>query len=209
MYVCVLGSEGKRRKMISEDIIKRINKGDAKAFEYMYSAYYLYLRAVATKYVYQIAVAQEIVNDVFLNAWNNRTGLTYPVNAYLIKAVQNRSLNYIQRKKSQEVPVTDVQEQLLTIREELINLDEHPLAYLENKELEEMIYGAVDKLPPRCREIMEQYLFLNKSYEEIAETTGISQSTARVQVKIGLTKLREYLGDFNFFFFIFLFFSQK
>ena len=49
--------------------------------------------------------------------------------------------------------------------------------------------------PLKCRDIFVQYLYHNKTYEEIAITNHISSSTVRVQIKIGLAKLRELLGD--------------
>ena len=51
--------------IVKEDIISRINNGDAKAFEQLYTTFYVYLCAVATKYVYNSEAAREIVNDVF------------------------------------------------------------------------------------------------------------------------------------------------
>ncbi len=85
----------------------------------------------------------------------------------------------------------------------------HPLAYLENKEFEEKIYRAVDSLPAKCRDIFVQYLYHNKTYEEIAITNHISSSTVRVQIKIGLAKLRELLGDlYPLFLLIFNFFEK-
>lgn len=53
--------------IVKEDIISRINNGDAKAFEQLYTTFYVYLCAVATKYVYNSEAAREIVNDVFMN----------------------------------------------------------------------------------------------------------------------------------------------
>ena len=52
---------------IREDTIKRLNKGDTKSFELLYSTYYVYLCAVATKYIFNSETAREIVNDVFLS----------------------------------------------------------------------------------------------------------------------------------------------
>lgn len=193
---------------INQDIVARINQGDAKAFERLYTAYYVYLCAVATKYVFQAEVAKEIVNDVFVNVWNNHTELIHPVNAYLIRAVKNRCLNHIQRKRIQEISMTDVQDQLLSIQQQQIKGEEHPLAYLENKELEELIYEAVTSLPPKCRIIFEQYLYQNKTYEEIAQTNGITNSTVRVQIRVGLSKLRERLGNYYYIFLLLLFFSK-
>lgn len=173
----------------------RLHDGDTKAFEALYSAYYVYLCAVATKYVFDSEVAREIVNDVFLNVWNNRSTLVYPVRAYLIRSVQNRSLNHLRQQHLQTVSMSEVQEHLLTIQEQQVTVESHPLACLENKEFEEKISQAVDQLPPRCRDIFIQYLYQNKSYEEIAKAYNITSSTVRVQIKIGLTKLKDLLGD--------------
>lgn len=179
--------------VVKEDIVARINRGDTKAFEQLYSAFYVYLCAVATKYIYDAEIAKEIVNDVFLNVWKNHERLVYPANYYLIKAVQNRCLNHLRQKRVQEVSLTEVQEQLIAVQEQLITQDINPLAQLENKEFEQQVLDAVNKLPAKCRDIFVQHLYYNKTYEEIAQTNQISASTVRVQIKIGISKLREQL----------------
>lgn len=206
---CVMEKSGGAMIKLKEDVIKKINRGEEKAFEQLYMAYYVYLCAVATKYVFRPEVAQQIVNDIFMNVWNNREKLTYPVNAYLLRSVQNRCLNYIFRKKIGEVFLTDLQEQLLTFQELQVNPGDHPLAYLENKEMEEIIYSAISALPPKCRDIFEQYLYQNKTYEEIAQTNHISSSTVRVQIKLGLARLKESLGPYYHLFILIFFFLKK
>lgn len=195
--------------IVDKDIVTRINQGDAKAFEKLYTIFYVYLCAIATKYVYQPEIAKEIVNDVFMNVWNNRAGLLHPVNAYLIRSVQNRCLNHLQRQRMQEVPLSEVQEQLVAFREQQIKDEAHPLAYLENKEFEESIYQAIGKLPPRCRQIFEQYVYQNMTYDEIAQANQITSSTVRTQIQIGLSKLREILGEHYTLFFILFFLFRK
>ncbi len=181
---------------IDRNIITRINEGDNKAFEQLYTAYYLYLRAVATKYVFQRDLAKDLVNDVFMNVWNHRGSLTYPVGTYLTRSVQNRCLNHLRRQRTQEIPLSYVQEQLITIREQLISDDAHPLAYLENKEFEEKICQSIAQLPPKCRQIFEQYIYKNMSYEEIAQANQITTSTVRTQIQVGLSKLKDMLGHY-------------
>ncbi len=183
--------------VVKEDIIARVKGGDAKAFEQLYTTFYVYLCAVATKYIYDPEVAREIVNDVFMNVWNHHSALMYPVNAYLIRSVRNCCLNYLRDRRSREIPLSDVEERLLSIQESQVDAYPHPLAYLENKEFEEKIYRAVDSLPPKCRDIFVQHLYHGKTYEEIAVANHISSSTVRVQVKIGLAKLRELLPYFK------------
>lgn len=191
--------------ILSEEVIQRINKGDVKAFEELYNAYYVYLCAVATKYVFIPEVAQEIVNDVFLRVWENRATLTFPCSAYLIRSVQNRSLNHLKKKQLEEVSLSDVEDNLLEFQKQQIISDEHPLTFLENKEFEDTVNLAIQKLPAKCREIFEQYLYLNLSYEEIASLNQISPSTVRGQVKIALSKLKEQLRHFTLSFFSFIY----
>lgn len=195
-------------RKLNKEIIERISRGDIKAFEQLYSSYYVYLCTVATKYIYDPEIAKEIVNDVFLSTWQNRTSLKDPVTAYLIRAVQNRCLNHIQRKKMQEVPLTDIQEQLLTIQEQAISSEEQPLSYLEDQEFEKLIADAIDALPPKCKEIFQQYLYQHKSYEEIALTNGISPNTVRVQIKIGLSKISDLIKRY-YPLLLFLIFFEK
>ena len=183
---------------IQEKIIKRINKGDAKAFEQLYSIFYVYLCAVATKYIYNAEIAKEIVNDVFLSVWDNRETLLSPVKPYLVKATRNRCLNHLRKQRLQELPLTDIQEQMLSIQEQLLAEDQHPLALLENKEFEQSVFEAIQKLPPKCRDIFMQYVYENKSYEEIAEANSLASSTVRVQIKIAITKLKDMFGDYSF-----------
>lgn len=185
------------KKEINEETIRLINQGDARAFEDLYAAYYVFLGSVATKYVYQVEIAREILNDVFLNLWHNRATLEFPVHAYLVYAVRNRCLNYLQRKRLSEYPLTDVEEQLYAFHEAQISQDEQPLAQLENKELQAQIRQAVDALPEKCRNIFIQYLYQNKSYEEIADLYSISNVTVRRQVGIALEKLRKRLGNLD------------
>lgn len=186
----------KQARMIDEEVIRRINGGDTNAFGELYNCYYVYLCTVATKYVFDPEVAQEIVNDVFLNVWHHRLTLSIPVTAYLIRAVQNRSLNHLQRKRTRELPLSDVQEQLLTISEQAVTAEEHPLAYLENLEFEKYIADAVETLPDRCRTIFKQYLYQNRTYDEIAHLNGITSSTVRGQIRIALSKVSESLRKY-------------
>ena len=180
---------------INEDIIRRINRGDAKAFEQLYNSYYVYLSAVAMKFLYSAETAQEIVNDVFLGVWTCRAQLVCPIGSYLIRAVRNRCMNHLRERRLCEVPLSEVQEHLLTIQEKMLEAEPYPLARLEAEDFERDVASAVDRLPAKCRDIFVQYLYHNKTYDEIAQTNHISPSTVRVQIKIGLDKLRDMLGD--------------
>lgn len=194
---------------LQEDILIRVNQGDMKSFEHLYHTFYVYLCAVATKYIYDPETAKEIVNDVFLNIWNNHTPLTSPVNAYLVKAVRNRCLNHLRQKRLDEVPLTEIQEKLLQFREELVWQEECPLQRLEQEETRERVSRAINHLPKKCRDIFIQHLYYNKTSEEIAVTEHISSSTVRVQIRIAIAKLKPLLKDMTITSLIIFSFFQK
>jgi RNA polymerase sigma-70 factor, Bacteroides expansion family 1 len=196
---------------IDERIIVNLNKGELKAFEQIYDAFYVYLCTIATAYIFDRDVAKEIVNDVFINLWDHRENIAYPITPYLKKSVQNRSLNYIRSLQSRERMLNDVGEDLYQFQEEYVISSDTPLSVLEQKEVDELILNAINNLPERCRAIFKDNLYNNKSYGEIAEAYGITVSTVRVQIKIALTKIKEalqpiltYFFLFSLFFFIFL-----
>lgn len=198
-----------RKREINEETIRLINQGDARAFEDLYAAYYVFLGSVATKYVYQVEIAREIINDVFLNLWHNRSTLAFPVHPYLVCAVRNRCLNYLQRRRMSEFSLTEAQEQLFAFQEAQISQDEQPLAQLENKEIQDEVRRAVYALPEKCRNIFIQYLYYNKSYEEIAGLYAISTITVRRQVGIAMEKLRKSLAKLNAPLYLLLLFFPK
>ena len=182
--------------IIDKDIILKLNQGDTGAFRLLYTTYYVYLCAVSVKYIYDYEVAKEIVNDVFLNIWNKRETLEYPIKTYLVRSVQNRSLNHLRNKQPDEVSLSELDEYMLSFREEQISLGLQPLTYLENSEFEGLVEEAIQSLPDKCRTIFTEYLYNHKSYEEIALLYNISASTVRGQVKIALSKLKNILKDF-------------
>lgn len=52
--------------------------------------------------------------------------------------------------------------------DKIILSDSHPLGILLERELENEIYKAIDKLPDECRRVFAKSRFEGKSYEEIS-----------------------------------------
>jgi len=181
-------------KSIDEYIITRISKGDEKAFSLLYDCYYTYLNTIALCYIFNRDVANEVVNDVFINVWHKRKTLLYPIHSYLIQSVKNGCLNHIRSKQTNERILSEHTKQLLEFQEDYIRSNPTPLQYVETQELEKEVRNAISQLPEKCRAIFELYLFEGKIPEEIAKEFLISVSTVRVQIKNAMDKLRISLG---------------
>lgn len=178
---------------INKDLIDRISAGSEKAFSELYSAYYSYLNAVALCYLLDKEVSAEIVDDVFVNIWNKRDTLSYPIHYYLVRSVQNGCLNYIRMQRAQQNVLDEHKDRMLAFQESYIQSTPVPLQYVEMRQTEEEIRIAVDQLPAKCKIVFEEYFYEGKAVDVIADDMGLTISTVRVQLKNATDRLRRDL----------------
>ena len=179
--------------IVDKDLIERINKGEEKAFEVLYNSYFVYLCACA--YIFNPVEAQDIVNETFAKIWYRRGELSFPIHAYLIRAIQNGCLNYLRSLHSRERIIDEYREALLEYQEEFCASECSPLQEMELADLEKSVQNIVSSLPDKCRFIFEQYLYSNLTPQEIADKNNISVNTVRVHVKNAMDKIREKVGS--------------
>jgi len=173
-----------------KDIIDRLRKGDQSALKYLFDVYYRDLVIYAMKLVVNRGVAEEIVQDLFIRLWKNRSRLTLQksLHAYLLTAVRNRSVNFIKSRYGR------------TRFEDLDGIDQYSNTGAADtnvnvRELREAIQSAIRLLPPKCRIIFRLSRNAGMTVDEIAAQLGISRKTVRTQVSIAIRKIRAHLED--------------
>lgn len=177
-------------KEINQEVVLKLSQGDEKAFSMLYDRYYTYLNSVAMYYIFDKDIAGEVVNDVFINIWQKRDHLVYPIHSYLVQSVKNGCLNNIRAQKNNEKVLNNHKMQMLDFQEEYIQSNPTPLQYVETNEIEKQVVDAIELLPEKCKVIFKKYIFSAVSPEEIADELAISVSTVRVQIKNALDKLK-------------------
>jgi len=179
----------------NDHLINGIRQGDLWAFEKLYEQYYSFLCLIAEHIVKNPCDAEEIVSDVFVKLWNIRgkIDITTSIKAYLVKAVHNTSLNYLERPKINN----KLTECITTSDCKLLAWDsDYPLGQLYEKEILDILNHGIGKLPDGCREIFILSRNEDMKYAEIAEKLGISLNTVKTQMKIALARLHETLKDY-------------
>ena len=190
-----------QRDLVDKAVVQQVNKGSEQAFAELYKAYYAYLNAVAIYYLQDKEVAQEVVDDVFLNVWEKRENLVFPIHYYLVRSVQNGCLNYIRSQRALQTALDGHRDEVLFFLEEHILSTSTPLEDVELKETEAEIRRVVDNLSIKMRAVFEAYFYDGKSAEEIAEEMNLSVNTIRVQIKNALDKLKQSLKHLLFIIF--------
>ncbi len=164
-----------------------IKKGDKKAFESVFKAYYQDLVNYSHQFIQLQAISEEIVQDVFVSYWERRdtVEIKSSLKSYLYRAVKNRTINYIRLQLPKDQKTSDIDEVPIMVAEESGSED---LSLLHK-----LISSEINKLPAKCRTIFLLSRTEGLSHKEIAEELDLSVKTIENQIGIALKRLREVL----------------
>lgn len=179
-------------------IVDQLKRGNEEAYKYIYDHHYVLLCHVANQYVRDTFLAETIVGDVIFHLWEIRGSLniTTSIRSYLIRAVRNRCLDYINSEhEKREVSFSGLVSQEMP-EERYLQSDNYPLGTLLERELENEIRIAIRKLPAECRHVFEKSRFEEKKYEEIATELNISINTVKYHIKNALALLQKELNKY-------------
>ncbi|PRD56835.1 RNA polymerase sigma factor [Sphingobacterium gobiense] len=180
----------RERGAYSDDVqlVLRINAGDHRAFDELFSRYKEALYRHAYRMIPDTEVCNDIIQDVFLTIWAKHKTWHIKTSAisYLYQAVRNKVLDHISHEK--------VIDKYLG---ELADFERNGQCYTEESVLERELLALIEEnksnLPPRTREVFEMNREQQLSYREIGEKLSISETTAKKQVHNALRYLRTKL----------------
>lgn len=175
-------------------------------FETVYVQYYARMKRFAVQYVLREEDAENLVQDIFTELWERFPTLSSHDNlfAYLLLAIKNKCIDFLRRQtvmqKAADAARLEYELELAANYDALHAIGN---VHLSEKELDELLHRALDKLPGRCREIFIKNKLEGMKQKAIADELGISVNTVENQVAIAYRKLRSELKHlFPLIFFI-------
>ncbi len=173
--------------MNDREIIELFHTNDELALEQLFSKYYRPLAVYVYKFIDDLQVAEDLVQEVIVGFWETKKykDVRGSLKSYLFTAVRNRAINHLEsfhhaRKEYLEV------------------LDENFLfETFMDEELEERsvkLRVAINDLPAKMREILHLIIFENKQQSEVASELNISLNTVKTQYARAKQKLRTAVG---------------
>ena len=145
-------------------IVEQLKIGNENAYRYIYDHHYALLCYVANGYLKDQFLSETIVGDTIFHSWEIRETLDISVSirSYLLRAVRNRCINYLNsEREKREIAFSALMPDEIT-DDKIILSDSHPLGILLERELENEIYKAIDKLPDECRRVFAKSRFEGK-----------------------------------------------
>ncbi len=179
-------------------LIHSLKSGNNQAYKYIYDHHYVLLCKIAYEFLKDDFLAESIVDDIIFHLWEKRDTLeiTTSLRSYLVQAVRNRCINYLNlEREKREVRFSVIDQQNEWINS-VFPSDDYPLARLLENELEQEIRNAIDRLPEECKIVFKKSRFEEKRYEQIAEELGISVNTVKYHIKNAISRLSADLSKY-------------
>ena len=171
-----------------KELLLRVADGDQQAFAGIVQHYTRIIYPMLLSYLKDAGQAEEITQDIFMRVWKNKERLPGMDNfaGYVYVIARNRANSALKERLSHASTAAI---------DTLYTLSTPPAASLELKELADVLYKAIDALPPRRKEVFMLSRMENLTYEAIAARLNISRSAVRQHMVEALVFLRHYLKE--------------
>ncbi|MFN4762530.1 RNA polymerase sigma factor [Gillisia sp. Q332] len=159
-------------------------------FQNIFHKYYEWLCNYVVKLSGDPALADDIVQEVFIRFWEMREEIEIhsSVKYYLLKTCHNQFLQHIRKNKREVSLLEEIKWE--TLRD----------LQVENKEDQSknvrLLQAGLEELSPRCKEAFLLSKYNKLKYKEIAEEMGISVKTVEIHISKALSILRKSISLF-------------
>lgn len=170
-------------------LIESLKNGDEKAYTYLIDTYHHKLCVYANSLVKNIYSAEDIVQNVFIKVWEQRTRLKsdHAIKSFLYKLVYNEFIDLYRKNQSLFSLEKSYHDALNTFVLE------------DDSESFQRVLNAVNKeiqnLPPKCKEVFILSKKEGLTNIEIAEHLDVSIKTVEAQITKAFSILRFSLTE--------------
>lgn len=178
------------------ELLPLLIQGDDKAFTEIYNRYWDKLLYIAGIKCRSVALAEEIVQDIFLDLWNRRATLQIygELEAYLAVSVKYRVINTQARlKRALEYQQFAAGHQPLH--------DNSTEEWLSFHELKDRLSALIAGMPEKCRITYQLSREQGLSHKEVARHLQVTEKAVEANLSRALKLLKTSLRNFLSFLF--------
>ena len=170
-----------------ENVLQAIRRREQGVFKQLFESYFKKMTVFAEYFLLDRGEAEDIVQEVFIDLWNNAPTLPEVSNlkSYLFTQVRNRSLNRLKH-----LHVEDNYKQWLLEAQAYAEIPEVEI----DQDMLKKVYDVIEELPDQSKIIFKRCVLDGKKYKEVAEEMNISVNTVNTQMSRAYKFIRSRLG---------------
>jgi len=176
----------KNRK--TNNLARRLRNNDVTAFNTLYNEHHSAIYANSLKLAKDPAVAEDIVQDVFIALWEKRHTIDpkRDIVGWLFVVSYHKTIDAVKRKLRQ------------ALAENILHsIIEEPDIFKEDITGERLgaIEKAVGQLSPQKRKVFDLCKVQSRTYEKAAEELHISKYTVKEYLSEAMVSIKKYIGQ--------------
>ena len=182
-------------KEVDLSLIKRVKKGDYRAFDLLVLKYQSRVIATAFKFVKERQLAEDIAQEAFIKSYKSIDSFREESSFYtwVYRITVNTAKNYlVSLKRREEVVISDLTQDDSFYPQKL-DVDS-PQDILKATELRDLIFETLSSLGEETRTALSLREFEGLSYEQIAEVVQCPVGTVRSRIFRGREMIEEAVG---------------
>ena len=188
--------EGTLNTLADEELVRRAQDGDERAFGEMVSRYEAKVYSLALKMVRNPEDAEDILQDTFLRAYRGiksfKGDSTFSTWIYRITA--NSALMRLRKKQLPTVSIEDAEERETPVA--IADWGPGPVEQVLNRELQQLMDEAIEALPAEFRQVFVLRDIEELSNTEVADILDLSVAAVKSRLHRARLKVRNRLAPY-------------
>lgn len=173
-----------------QELLQAVQRRDIGAFEQFYDHYGTLVYSLAVKVLEDRILAEDVVQEVFLNLWRNAGKFDSSKGAvrnWLLACTSNRAIDFLRQRqgKTRLDVALDETAYMLTSPD--------PWGEVVANADSALLSSAMKELPEEQRQTLEMAYFQGMTHSEIADGMAVPLGTVKGRLRLALEKMRVYL----------------
>ncbi len=172
-----------------EALVEWIAEGDRRALETLYMRHHVRLYRLLLRRIGRESVAEEMVNEVFLEVWRNahRFEAKARVATWLIAIARYKALSELRRRTE-----TQLDDRVAAAIEDPAD---GPATTVERQNRRVILHRCLAKLSPQHREVIHLVYYQEKKIEEVARFIGAPINTIKTRIFYARSRMAQLLAE--------------
>ncbi len=182
--------------------VENLQNGKEEAYAVLYDLYYENLVRYCFNLTNDLALAEDIVQNLLVKIWINRSNLNIntSLKGYLYKGVYNEFVKEYNKRKRRDKALLEIKHEVL---DHMLDMDQEQLG----KKMK-LVEEAIEKLPKKCKKVFLLSKKQGYKYKEIAAQLNISEKAVEKHISRAIKRLKKTLSNTSHIFMM-LFLKQS
>ena len=168
-------------------LIERIAAQDRTALRTFYARHQVRIFRFLLRLVRQEAIAEELTNEVFLEAWRNAGTFEGKASAttWLLSIAHHRAVSSLRRRREEGWNEEEAGQ--------IPDLEDNPEVALQKSDKSAILRRCLNQLSPEHREVIDLVYYHERSINEVSSIVGVPESTVKTRMFYARKRISELL----------------